>query len=97
MVGGQIEFTDSSWNRRTLLDRHQPFVVAKMLTHLSGLCQKAAVDAIDLAQEGVERLGLDRGIVLEGSEQLPLSLELLQDVGLQIRACRDVGDLEERE
>ena len=40
---------------------------------------------------------LDRGIVPERGKQLALSFELLQDVGLEIRPSRDVGDLEQRE
>ena len=71
--------------------REQAFAV------IDELRQKAAVDTVDFAQESVERRGLDRGIVLERREQLSLALELLQDVSLEIRARRDVGDLEERE
>ena len=54
-------------------------------------------DLVDLGQDVVERFGLDRGIVLQRNQELPLSLELLQDVGLQIGARGDVDDFEQRE
>ena len=42
-------------------------------------------------------VALDRRIVAQRREQLPLALEFLQDVGLEVRARGDVGDLEQRE
>jgi hypothetical protein len=41
-----------------------------------------------------ERGWLDRGIVPEGRKQLALTLQLLQDVGLEIGAGGNVNDLE---
>jgi len=36
------------------------------------------------------------GLSFSGREQLPLALELLEDVGLEIRARRDVGDFQKQ-
>jgi hypothetical protein len=63
----------------------------------SGQCQQAGADVVDFGQQRVEHLAVDRGIAAQRRQQLPLPLELLQDVGLEIGARRDVGDLEQRE
>ena len=96
MVRGQVELADAAGNRGALLDRHQPLVVAQMRADLSRLRQHFAGHAVDVRQKRVENVGVDRGIAAQASEQLLLPLELLQDVGLEIGARGDVGDLEER-
>ena len=80
-----------------LLDHHQPLVVAQVLADLAGLRQQLGGGAIDLGEQRIEHARLDCGVVAQRSEDLLLPLELLQDVGLEIGARGDVGDLEQRQ
>ena len=68
-----------------------------MRTDLAALGEQLAVDVVDLGKQGVQRLALDGGIVPQWREQLPLPFELLQNVGLQVGARGDIGDLEQRD
>ncbi len=68
-----------------------------MRADLAGLREQAGVDAVDLGEQRVEGLASIAGLSLQRRQQLPLTLELLQDVGLEIGARGDVGDLEQRE
>ena len=97
MVGREIKLAGAARNAGTLLDPHQPVVVAKMLADFAGLREQAPARDIDLGEHRIERHRLDRGVVLEWCKQLSLPFQLLQDVGLQIGASGDIDDLEQRE
>ncbi len=96
VVRGQIEFADPARDRRALLDRHQPFVVAQMHAGLARLCQQCGARPVDVGEQRFEHADFDRRVGAQRREQLLLSLEFLQQFGLEIRARRDVRDLEER-
>ena len=66
-----------------------------MAADLAALRQQARADVVDLREQGIERPTFDRGIVLERREQLSLPLQLLQNIGLEIGARGNVGNLEQ--
>src|ERR1700737_5039626 len=93
----KIEFRHASRQGGALLDRHEPLVVAKVHADFAALRQQPRTYLVDVIEQRVERFVLDGGVILERREQLALTLELLQDVGLEIGSRRHVGDLEQRE
>ena len=75
--------------------RHQPFALAQMRADLSGLRQQVAIHLLDLVEQRRQRLLVDCRIAAQRAEHLLLPLELLEQIGLQVRARRDVSDLEQ--
>ena len=63
----------------------------------SSLRQQLRIDAVDVGQKLLEHALLDLRVLPQRSQHLLLPLELLQQIGLQVGARRDVGDLEQRE
>jgi hypothetical protein len=63
----------------------------------SGQRQQVGADVVDFGEQRVEHLAVDRRIVAQRRQQLPLPFELLQDIRLQIGARRHIGDLEQRQ
>jgi len=61
------------------------------------LRQQLRIDAVDLVQQLFEHVLFDLRILPQRSQHLLLPFELLQQVGLQVGARRDVGDLEQRD
>ena len=96
VVRRQVELADAAGDCGALLDRHQPFVLAQMRSGAARLAEQRAARPLDVGEQRLEDARLDRRIVAQRDEQLLLPLELLQDVGLQVGARRDVGDLEQR-
>ena len=97
VVGREVELAHATRYRCALFDRHQPFIVAQVRADAPGLAEHLRVHVIDLRQQLLERDLFDLRIVLERRQHLLLTLEFLQDVGLQVRARRDVGDFEQRQ
>ena len=52
---------------------------------------------LDFVEQRRQRLLVDLGIAAQRRQHLLLPLELLQEVGLEVGARRDVGDLEQRQ
>jgi hypothetical protein len=50
--------------------------------------------ALELLQDAVQLVLGDRGVRAQGVEERALAVELLQQVALQVRAARDLQDLE---
>ena len=67
-----------------------------MRAGLARLREQRGARAVDVGEQRLEHARFDRGIVAQRREQLLLPLELLQEVGLEIGARGDVGDLEQR-
>ena len=83
--------------RGALLDRGQPLVVAQVRAHLALLREQLRGDLVGLLEQRRERGLVDGGIGAQRREHGLLPLELLHEVGLQVGARRDVGDLEQRQ
>ena len=96
MVGRQVELADAAGDRRALLDRHQPLVVAQVRAGATLLRVNLRGDGIDLGEQRLERRAIDSRTRAERRQHLLLALELLQQVGLEVGARGDVGDLEQR-
>ena len=97
VIGGQVEFADAAGNRGALLDRHQPLVVAQVLADLAGLREQLARRRRRFrASRSSSARVVDLRVAAQRPQHLLLPLEFLQEVGLEIGARGDVGDLEQR-
>ena len=97
VVGGQVELAHAARYAGPLLDRHQPFVVAQLLTDLAHHVVEAGMRLIDVAHDRGEHLLVDLGARAERVHHLLLTLELLQEIGLEVGTAGDIQDLEHRE
>ena len=66
-----------------------------MHADLARLREQRGARAVDVGEQRLEHARFDRGIGAQRREQLLLPLELLQEIGLEIGARGDVGDLEQ--
>ena len=97
MVRGQVELAGAARDRRALLDCHQPVVLAQRLADLAGHREKPRMRMLHVAQHAGEDFLVDVRVGAVRGEHAALPVELLQQVGLEVRPARDLHDLEERE
>ena len=97
MIGRQIEFACTTWNRGTALYCHQPLVFPEVLADLSRHGKQGSRGLFDFVQGAGKRLLGNLGIVSEGQQDLPLPLEFLNQIDLQIRPARHFQHLEGRQ
>jgi len=71
-------------------------VLEQLLAGLAGLLVQRRETAFELPDDVVERGLRDMRIVPVGVQDLLLTLEVLEQIGLQVGARRDVDDLEHR-
>jgi hypothetical protein len=69
----------------------------RMRADLPAVANRRAFAASMSTEQGVERALLDLRIVAQRAEQLLLAARAPAEVGLEVRAARDVGDLEQRQ
>ena len=67
-----------------------------MLAGLALHLREPRQSLLDFAEHGFQRVLFDARIAAERRERLPLALELLHQIRLQIRAARNFGDFEQR-
>jgi hypothetical protein len=89
VIGRQVEFAGAARDDGAAADAHEPFIVADVLAGLA-LGGRGRCWPVDFGQDGVEHLGLDIGIGLVGQQDLLLPFQLLQQVGLEVRASGDL-------
>ena len=96
MVGGQVEFANPAGDPAALLDRHQPIVLAKVLADLAGHREKRRARALDIGNDLLEHALRDLRVITKPEQDLFLSLELLQQVRLELCATGDFQDFKQR-
>ena len=97
VIRGQIEFAHAAGNAGALLDRHQPFVLAQILTDLAGHVEQRRTRLLDFGNDLIQHVLGDFRIVAERQQHLFLPLQFLQQVRFQVGAARDLEDFEQRE
>ncbi|MBV6406456.1 MAG: hypothetical protein EFKGCFLK_00001 [Rhodocyclaceae bacterium] len=97
VIGRQVEFADAAGYRGTALDAHQPVVLPQVMADLALHVEQRGGGLLDFIERaGKRRLG-NVGVVAEGKQDLPLALEFLHEVELEVGAAGDIEDLEQRD
>ena len=94
VVGRNVELAHAPRDAGTLLDAHQPFIVAQRLADLAGVLAQQARGLFDFLNDFVEDVFSNRGVAAQAFHDDLLAIEFLQQVGLQLGAVDDVEDLE---
>src|SRR6266545_547464 len=97
MVRRQIEFAGPSGDPGALLDRHQPFVLAKILADLAGHREQRCARALDVGNHLLEHVLGDLRVVAQGEQDLLLALEFLHQVRFEVRAAGDFQNFKQRQ
>jgi hypothetical protein len=95
VVRGQVELAGAAGDAGALLDRHQPLVLAQALPGLARERVEIGESALDVAQHLVQLVLADRGVAAQRVEERALAVQFLQEIALQVRAARDLEDLED--
>ncbi len=97
VVGGQVELADAARRSAVRCLIAISHSLSQVRADLARLREQLRVDGVDLPEQVVERVLVDLRVLAQRRQHLLLPLELLQEVGLQVRARGDVRDLEQRE
>ena len=89
MVGGKVELANPAGDPAALLDRHQPIVLAKVLTDLASHREERRARALDVGDDLLEHAFRDLGVVAKPEQDLFLPFELLQQIRLELGATGD--------
>jgi len=95
MVRGQIELARAAGDAGAAADAGQPLVLAQVVTRFPRRGVQALLRLLDLGEDAGQGFLRDLRVVAQPQQHLPLPLEFLQQVALQVSPRGDLEDLEQ--
>ena len=95
VIGRQVKLAGAARNVDAAADAHQPFVAGQHLTGLALERIEAAEGMVNAAGDGVQHALSNAGVASVSLQQGAVTVQLLEQVALEVGARRDVHDFED--
>ena len=96
MIRRQIELAGTTRDAGTVLDAHQPFVFAQVLSGFDRVGGERSVGHFNFTEHFGQRVLCDIGTAAKRIEHLALTLQFLHEIRFEVGATGDIEDVKDR-